>query len=89
KALPNSRLRSSPGVEPTREIAQEVSDTVFARIGAIAKPYRVVIVPGMPKTWSGKIMRRVLAAISNGQDPGDVSTLANPEVVDIITQLVR
>ncbi|SIT51409.1 hypothetical protein BN2476_1200001 [Paraburkholderia piptadeniae] len=43
----------------------------------------------MPKTWSGKIMRRVLAAISNGQAPGDVSTLANPEVVDSITQLVR
>ena len=58
-------------------------------IGAIAKPHQVIIVPDMPKTRSGKIMRRVLAAISNRQDPGDVSTLANPEVVESITQLVR
>ena len=49
----------------------------------------MIIVPDMPKTRSGKIMRRVLAAISNKQDPGDVSTLANPEVVDRIRELGR
>jgi len=43
----------------------------------------------MPKTRSGKIMRRVLAAISNRQDPGDVSTLANPEVIDKIKEAVK
>ena len=43
----------------------------------------------MPKTRSGKIMRRVLAAISNHQDSGDVSTLANPEIVDKIRELVK
>ena len=43
----------------------------------------------MPKTRSGKIMRRVLAAISNRQDPGDVSTLANPEVVDKIREVAK
>jgi acetyl-CoA synthetase len=87
--VPELYVALKPGVEPTPEIAQEVSDTVVSRIGVIAKPHRVVIVPDMPKTRSGKIMRRVLAAISNGQDPGDVSTLANPEVVDSIAQLVR
>ena len=45
--------------------------------------------PAMPKTRSGKIMRRVLAAISNRQDPGDVSTLANPEIVDKIKELAK
>ncbi|MPW22824.1 acetate--CoA ligase [Paraburkholderia sp. CNPSo 3157] len=87
--VPELYVSLKPGVESTPEIARQVSDTVVSRIGAIAKPHRVVIVPDMPKTRSGKIMRRVLAAISNGQDPGDVSTLANPEVVDRITQLVR
>lgn len=63
--------------------------SVVSRIGAIARPRRVVIVPDMPKTRSGKIMRRVLAAISNHQDPGDVSTLANPEIVEQIKELAR
>ncbi len=47
----------------------------------------MVIVPDMPKTRSGKIMRRVLAAISNNEDAGDISTLANPEIVDEIRKL--
>jgi acetyl-CoA synthetase len=46
-----------------------------------------VIVPDMPKTRSGKIMRRVLAAISNNSDAGDISTLANPEIVDEIRKI--
>ena len=53
----------------------------------IARPRRIVIVPDMPKTRSGKIMRRVLAAISNNEDAGDISTLANPEIVDEIRKM--
>ncbi len=45
--------------------------------------------PDMPKTRSGKIMRRVLAAISNTMDTGDVTTLANPDVVEQIRQMVQ
>jgi acetyl-CoA synthetase len=59
-----------------------VEDSVIREIGAIARPRRIVIVPDMPKTRSGKTMRRVLAAISNNADAGDISTLANPEIVD-------
>jgi acetyl-CoA synthetase len=43
----------------------------------------------MPKTRSGKIMRRVLGAISNNQDVGDVTTLANPEIVEEIKQMAK
>jgi acetyl-CoA synthetase len=43
----------------------------------------------MPKTRSGKIMRRVLAAISNGTDVGDVTTLANPEIVEEVRHMVQ
>ncbi|MFC5431706.1 acetate--CoA ligase [Paraburkholderia denitrificans] len=85
--VPELYVSLKPGIEPAAEIAKRVSDQVVARIGAIARPHQVVIVPDMPKTRSGKIMRRVLAAISSHQDPGDVSTLANPEIVDTIKEL--
>jgi acetyl-CoA synthetase len=58
-------------------------------IGKIARPKHVYIVPDMPKTRSGKIMRRVLAAISNTMHVGDVTTLANPEVVEEVRKMVQ
>ncbi|HEX7326897.1 MAG TPA: acetate--CoA ligase [Rhodanobacteraceae bacterium] len=58
-------------------------------IGKIARPSKVHVVPDMPKTRSGKIMRRVLASISNKRDVGDVTTLANPEVVEKIRVQVQ
>ena len=58
-------------------------------IGKITRPKGVRIVPDMPKTRSGKIMRRVLASISNTMDIGDVSTLANPEIVEQIRSMVQ
>ncbi|MBC8739939.1 acetate--CoA ligase [Paraburkholderia sp. UCT31] len=87
--VPELYVSLKPGVEASEELAKRVTNSVVDRIGAIAKPHRVVIVPDMPKTRSGKIMRRVLAALSNHQDPGDVSTLANPEVVDSLRELVK
>jgi acetyl-CoA synthetase len=58
-------------------------------IGKIAKPRKVWIVTDMPKTRSGKIMRRVLGAISNDKDVGDVTTLANPEIVEEIKNMAK
>src|SRR5919197_801672 len=87
--VPDLYVALKPGLAASDEIAKKVSASVVSEIGAIARPRQVVIVPDMPKTRSGKIMRRVLAAISNKQDPGDVSTLANPEVVDRIRELGR
>jgi acetyl-CoA synthetase len=58
-------------------------------IGKIARPKRIHIVPDMPKTRSGKIMRRVLAAISNRMDTGDLTTLANPDIVEQVRQIVQ
>jgi acetyl-CoA synthetase len=54
----------------------------------VARPKNVWIVPDMPKTRSGKIMRRVIASISNFTDVGDITTLANPDVVDGIRRHV-
>lgn len=64
----------------------EIKETVANIIGAIAKPDKIQIVPGLPKTRSGKIMRRILRKIAEGKlnDMGDISTLLDPEVVEQI-----
>ncbi len=78
-----------PGIEAGEQIAQKVSDQIERDIGKIARPKHVWVVPDVPKTRSGKIMRRVIAAISNFSDVGNTTTLANPEVVDDIRKLVH
>ncbi|MFH2044896.1 MAG: acetate--CoA ligase [Pseudomonadota bacterium] len=75
--------------KPTAELEKKISDALSSEIGPIAKPRKVWIVPDMPKTRSGKIMRRVLSAISNKKEVGDVMTLANPEIVEVITKMVQ
>ena len=70
-------------------MAAKVTKAIETEIGKIARPKNVWIVPDMPKTRSGKIMRRVIAAVSNFTDVGDVTTLANPEVVDRIREQVQ
>src|ERR1035437_9737696 len=70
-------------------MAAKVTKAVEVEIGKIARPKNVWIVPDMPKTRSGKIMRRVIASISNFADVGDVTTLANPEIVDDIRHHVQ
>jgi acetyl-CoA synthetase len=86
--VPDIYVSLKPGMTSSKEIANDVSAAVITEIGPIARPHQVIIVPDMPKTRSGKIMRRVLAAISNHQEPGDVSTLANPEIVERIRDAV-
>ena len=70
-------------------VDQKVSLTIDRDIGKVARPKNVWIVADMPKTRSGKIMRRVIAGISNFADVGDVTTLANPEIVEDIRQHVQ
>jgi acetyl-CoA synthetase len=71
------------------EVEAKVRDAIVTDIGKIARPKNIWIVPDMPKTRSGKIMRRVIAAASNFTDTGDITTLANPEVVEKIRQQVQ
>jgi acetyl-CoA synthetase len=79
----------NPGIDPSEELEAKVSMAIETEIGKIARPKRVWIVQDMPKTRSGKIMRRVIASISNFADVGDVTTLANPEIVDDIQHQVQ
>ncbi|WP_267643046.1 acetate--CoA ligase [Haloarchaeobius amylolyticus] len=77
------------GVEGDDDLRQKIVDGVDEAIGPIAKPERVVFTPELPKTRSGKIMRRLLEDIANDAELGDTSTLRNPEVVEDIAAKVR
>jgi len=86
---PDLYIALKPGIEASDEMAKKISDTICEQIGKIAKPKGVWLVADMPKTRSGKIMRRVLASISNNRDVGDVTTLANPEIVTEIQEMMK
>lgn len=68
------------------QLRKEILDSIVKLIGPIAKPDKIQIVPGLPKTRSGKIMRRILRKIAEGEleSLGDTSTLLDPEVVEEI-----
>ena len=69
------------GFKPGPEVAEELKEHVVEKIGALARPEEVLFAPELPKTRSGKIMRRLLRDIAEGRALGDVTTLADPAVV--------
>ena len=87
--IPDVYVSLKSGVKDAKAAQAKVVKAIEKDIGKIARPKNVFVVPDMPKTRSGKIMRRVLAAISNTMDIGDVMTLANPDVVEEIRVLVQ
>ena len=74
--------------DSNEDMAKEIKDLISKTIGPIAKPDIIQVVPGLPKTRSGKIMRRILRKIASGEKEnfGDISTLLNPEIVDKIVK---
>ena len=87
--VPDMFVALKPGFTASKEIEEKINQAMITEIGPIAKARKIWIVPDMPKTRSGKIMRRVLAAISNEGDVGDVTTLANPDIVDAIQKMKK
>ncbi|MEM0475335.1 MAG: acetate--CoA ligase [Candidatus Norongarragalinales archaeon] len=71
-------------IEPSLELKQKIVGQVRKEIGPIATPKEVFFVEDLPKTRSGKIMRRILRKLFMGEELGDLSTLSNPESVDKI-----
>jgi acetyl-CoA synthetase len=74
------------GVTADDALVNELRAHVATKIGPTARPKRVIIVPDLPKTRSGKIMRRLLRDIADGNTLGDTTTLADPSVVDAIRE---
>ncbi len=75
--------------EPNDELREEIRQHVSIKLGAIARPKAVFIVPDLPKTRSGKIMRRLLRDVAEGRVLGDTTTLGNSDVVDAIVDGAR
>jgi len=75
-----------PKIEGDDDLRKEILATVTKHIGPIAKPDKIQFVPGLPKTRSGKIMRRILRKVAEGDTSnlGDTSTLLDPSVVEAI-----
>ncbi|RLG91939.1 acetyl-coenzyme A synthetase, partial [Candidatus Bathyarchaeota archaeon] len=76
------------GVQPSEELRKELREHVAAEMGKIARPDEVWFVKDIPKTRSGKIMRRLVRAKVLGLPLGDISTLRNPEAIDEIAYAV-
>jgi acetyl-CoA synthetase len=74
------------GITADDALVHELRAHVATKIGPTARPKRVIIVPDLPKTRSGKIMRRLLRDIADGNTLGDTTTLADPSVVDAIRE---
>ena len=72
------------GNEASQELGDEIREHVGVKLGKIARPKTVIIVPDLPKTRSGKIMRRLLRDVADGRSLGDTTTLADPGVVSEI-----
>jgi len=75
--------------EGSGELVGEIRETVAARIGKLARPKRIVWAYDLPKTRSGKIMRRLLRDVAEGRELGDVTTLRDPSVVEKLDEVVK
>ena len=76
------------GIQPSEEIEKDLIATVNQVIGPTGRPDKIIFAPDVPKTRSGKIMRRVLKALVRHEPVGDLTTLQNPESVDRLKELV-
>ena len=87
--VPEMYVSLKPGFSATADVESDVKQAIASIIGPIARPAHVWVADDLPKTRSGKIMRRVIASISNFIDVGDTTTLANPEVVEEVRMAVQ
>ena len=84
-------MKSRKTCDELAPLLKDLKMSVRSGIGPFAQPDKIVIVPGLPKTRSGKIMRRILRKVAAGEEDqlGDVSTLADPSVVPKIIAAVK
>ncbi len=80
--IPIAAVTLKDGYHPSDELEMEIKDTVKKLIGPIAVPKKILFVRKLPKTRSGKIMRRIIIALLHGRPIGDTSTLEDPSAVD-------
>jgi acetyl-CoA synthetase len=74
------------GIEPNPEHGEVLRKHVATKLGAIARPKTIIFTPDLPKTRSGKIMRRLLKDVAEHRELGDVTTLTDSSVMDLISE---
>lgn len=84
--LKNAALAQTP--EDAKKLEAVIMKVVDEQLGAIARPARVYFVAALPKTRSGKVLRRAIVAVCEGRDPGDLTTIEDPHTLDQIRELV-
>jgi acetyl-CoA synthetase len=77
----------APGYEPDEALANELKAKVATEMGKPLQPKEIKFVSDLPKTRNAKVMRRIIRSAYLGQDPGDTSSLVNPQVVDEVKQV--
>jgi len=77
-----------PGYQQSEELEREIVEKIVKEFGKPFKPERVVFVPDLPRTRSGKIMRRLIRAVVTNQELGDTSALENPDSLEKIKEVV-
>ena len=86
--VPRDATRMADG--PSREaLGGDIMQTVQTQLGAVARPARVLFVPGLPKTRSGKLLRRSIQALCENREPGDLTTLEDPAALDAVRDAIR
>jgi acetyl-CoA synthetase len=88
-SVPDVYATLREGVEESEAVREEIRRAVSEEIGKFARPDTILFVNDLPKTRSGKIMRRLLEDISNGQELGDTTTLRDPSVPERIRERVH
>ena len=81
-------VRLKKQIQDENKIKEEIIQTIVKGIGPIAKPGEIYIVDDLPKTRSGKIMRRILKSLLRNEELGDISTIVNPECIESIKKKV-
>ena len=76
-------------LRPGGKLIFDLREHVAQQIGKIARPRQILLTPDLPKTRSGKIMRRLLRDVAEHRELGDVTTLADPTVVNMIDEKLR
>ena len=82
------KLSADDAAKDQSAMVEELRNHVAKVIGPIAKPRQIILTPELPKTRSGKIMRRLLRDVAENRDLGDVTTLTDPTVVNQIAGLM-
>ena len=83
--VPVAFVSMKPGYKSSNELETELKKQVTNEIGPTARPDKIILVEDLPKTRSGKIMRRILKALTKGEPIGDITTLMNPESVQTLS----